>query len=607
MKQVFILFLAFLWLPPVKGQTVINVVDYGIQPDSFEDAVPAVKKAIAACRDAENIILKFPGGRYDFWWQSAEEREYFISNTSTEKESPSKRKRTGLLFEHKSNITIEGDGSQFIFHGKMITFTFDRCNNITLQNVSMDFERPSMSELTVVSFSDTLVTADIHPDSRYQIMDGRLVFYGDGWRMIDDHAILVNPASGIMVYSSWRPFAKSLAIEIAPGRVAFSGDFSKHRFNPGEVLTVRDPIRDHVGAFINQSKNITLRNVTMHYMHGLGIISQYSEDLHYDSVLVVPSKGRQIAAFADAMHFSGCKGNILIERCHFRGLHDDPVNVHGTHLQITDIEFPSRLTVKFMHGQTYGFDAFFMGDSVSFVRAATLQPLGLGKLKSATLVAEREMVLELENTIPAAIKTGDVLENITWTPSLTVRNCRFERTNTRGLLVTTRRKVLIENNTFYRTGMHAILIANDASSWYESGPVYDVEIRNNTFQECGYNSGKVNAVINIAPENHTVTRDFYVHENIRIEDNHFKTFNQPVLGARSVKGLLFRNNRIEKTGFEPIANRHETASPVFVLSGSRNIVLDNNRFTGLPDMVINLSNMNKKHIKTDLKEASFHH
>ena len=42
-----------------------------------------------------------------------------------------------------------------------------------------------------------------------------------------------------------------------------------------------------------------------------------------------------------------------------------------------------------------------------------------------------------------------VVENVTYTPEVIVRNNYFSRIPTRGLLVTTRRKVLIESNTFF--------------------------------------------------------------------------------------------------------------------------------------------------------------
>lgn len=582
------------------AQTVIDVSDFGAKPDSFEDVVPAVKKAIAACKEGEVTTILFPEGRYDFWPEFAEERVYFISNTSSETECPSKMKKIGLLLENKSNITIEGNGSRFIFHGKMITFAFDHCKNIQLKNVSIDFERPSMSELRFETVSDTAIVAAVHPDSRYDIISNKLVFYGEGWTMHHYHAILVKPTQGTMFYSNWDPFLKSSATALSGNRVLFKGNFTGTHFVPGDVLTIRDPIRDEVGAFVNHSAHVSLRNVSLHYMHGLGIVSQFSEELHYDSIRIIPSRGRQIAAFADGMHFSGCRGNILVENCHFKGLHDDPVNVHGTHLQVTDIRSSNTVQVKFMHPQTYGFEAFFAGDSVGFTRSASLQTFGYGLVKSATLISEREMLIEFERDIPIGIQNGDCLENITWTPAFTIRNCRLEGTNTRGLLVTTRRKVLIENNIFYRTGMHAILIANDASGWFESGAVEDVTIRGNTFQECGYNSAPNSYTINIAPENHIRVQQFYVHRNIRIEDNVFKIYDRPVLAAKSVRGLLFQNNSIVKTAFLQVA---DNAKPSFKLAGSHKVNISKNSFTGIVP-IIQLRDMHSSEITTDIRRVT---
>ncbi|MEJ0103264.1 MAG: right-handed parallel beta-helix repeat-containing protein [Bacteroidota bacterium] len=256
-----------------------------------------------------------------------------------------------------------------------------------------------------------------------------------------------------------------------------------------------------------------------------------------------------MSSFADAMHFSGCRGEIKIENSHFKGMHDDPINVHGTHLKITEILSPVKLKIKFMHPQTYGIKAFFPGDSIAFVHPESLQVFAKNVIRSSELITPYEMLVELDRSAPKEMIKGDCLENLSWNPSLTVRNCRFESVNTRGLLVTTRGKVLIEGNTFYRTGMPAIMIGDDAMGWYESGPVEDVVIRNNNFEECAYGSAPDNYVIAIVPENHLLLKDYYVHHNIRIENNTFKVYDAPLLTARSTDGLVFSNNNIVQSDF----------------------------------------------------------
>ena len=113
--------------------------------------------------------------------------------------------------------------------------------------------------------------------------------------------------------------------------------------------------------------------------------------------------------------------------------------------------------------------------------------------------------------------------------------------------------------------MSAILIEADAEGWYESGPVKDVLIKGNTFIDCAYNGGPGHAVIAIHPSNKIIDAERPVHQNIRIEDNTFRTFDYPVLYAKSTAGLLFRNNTIVRTETFPAASGNPY---VFYLNGA---------------------------------------
>jgi len=577
---------------------IIEVTKFGVMPNSFADATDGVKKAIEAARTQKQSVINFPKGRYDFWPDNATETGYYISNTSSENEVPVKKQKVGLFLKGMKNVIIEGNGSVFVFHGKMITWVLDGSENITIHNLSLNYERPGMSEMTIKEISPSAVVAEIHPDSKFAIINSRVEWYGEKWVSKNYHAVLVRPDKGMLLYSSWEPFMKSRAEVIGPLRVRFTGDFTKFRAQPGDVLTIRDTYRDYVGAFNYHSKNVSLRNIHMNSMHGLGIVSQFSENLNFDSVYVEPEqgRGRVIASSADGMHFSGCKGQITINNCRFNGMHDDPVNVHGTHLKVTEIVSPTSLKIKFMHNQSYGFEAFATGDTVAYLHSAALQIYGQGIIKTAKLVSEREMLIELQKPVAEELRIGDALENITWTPSVTIKNSRFERTNTRGTLITTRRKVLIENNVYYRIGMHAILIENDASGWYESGPVTDVTIRNNEFIECGFNSAPNNYVININPETHEMVPGYYVHKNIRIEHNKFKVYDTPLLRARSTNGLSFINNTIAHSDFL-LAGKGQ---PAFNLTMCTGVKIKGNIFYEGAKQDVNLNKMVEKDIKSDI-------
>lgn len=575
---------------------VVNVADFGVKSNSFENASPAIQKAIAYCKGKANITLSLPGGRIDLWPEGAAEKELYISN-STESDTLPKVKHIAFLMEAFQNLTIEGNNTLVVLHGKMVSFAIIGSQNIIVRDLAFDYDRPTMSELRIDSISPNVVKASFHRDSRYFIDKGKISLYGEGWKAKSFHTIAFDSAGNTMKYSSFSPFQKSIATQIQPGVVKFEGEFAQLGLQRGQVLTIRDPYRDNCGGFIWLSKDILLQRVKMHYMHGLGIVSQFSENITYKKVEIAPrvESGRIVSSFADCFHFSGCRGQILIDSCFTSGSHDDPINVHGTHLKITAVSSARQVTVRFMHHQTYGFEAFFSGDSIAFIHPQTLQTLGYAKIAKASLVNKNEMELETETQLPAGITQGICIENISWTPEVSIRNSRFERTNTRGILITTRRKVIIEKNYFLKTGMHAILIANDAASWYESGPVQDLTIRNNVFEACGYNQGANGYVIAVAPENHTIIKNFFVHRNIAITNNVFKVSSPFLLTAKSVDRLVFSNNVIQKANETNIDK-----APVIQLESCANVSIRNNENSQLLPAQINTIRMERKTIKTDL-------
>jgi hypothetical protein len=568
---------------PAQAGSPILVTRFGAQPDSHKDATAAFQRAISACRKLANPILIVPHGRYDLYPDSAIKKTYFISNTSSESECPSKVKTIGLLFEGIRNLRVEGDSSLLVFHGKMTAIVVDHCDNFIITNLSEDFARPTMSEFTVTRASDTAIDVRVHPDSWHRIDSGRLTWYGEDWVAKDHFCIRIDTTHAFFYANDeYNTLARSVTTEPAPGVLRFSGHFDHSRFPVGNIFTVRDPIRDEVGAFLVNSKNISWKNISMHYMHGLGIIAQFSENISMYKVNIEPAagSGRMIASFADGMHFSCCKGLIAVDSCRFDGMHDDAINVHGVHLGIVGKPSPNVLILRYMHPQTYGFMACYPGDSIAFVRPQTLAIYKYAVVKTAEWISPRELRVTFTRPVPVEVRLAkegrppDLIENISWTPRVHISHCHVAGTETRGFLITTRRKAVIEYNDFCRLGMSAILVADDGLSWFESGQVHDLSIRHNLFRECGHNLLPANYVISIAPENHQPSTP--VHSNIRITGNRFICYTPAILTARSVDGLSFTGNTIKQVPYfqanPPISDASKTPK-AFVLTACRHVLI----------------------------------
>jgi polygalacturonase len=270
----------------------------------------------------------------------------------------------------------------------------------------------------------------------------------------------------------------------------------------------------------------------------MALVSQFCENITFERVNVVPRPGtiRTCPAWADCFHFSGCRGDILVDSCRFSGTQDDPINVHGTHLRLVERTGPNQVLVRFMHPQTYGIAAFQPGDQVEFVDHRTLRAYSANSVTGLQRKTDKEWLLDLTKPV-AAFGKDDVVDNISWYPNITLRNCTVDTDSCRGFLITTRGKAMVEGCTFTRTQMSAILVEDDAEGWFESGPVRDLTIRNNKFIQCGQNG---HPVIWLNPHNSDSDPSLPVHENIRILDNFFDGGG---ISAKSIKGLTITGNR----------------------------------------------------------------
>ncbi len=493
----------------------------------------------AAAENGKSTTIELQPGRYLFGREESIHHLYHISNTTSEVEDADPTKHIALWLKGLKNVTVDGGGSLLLMDGEMTSFVIDSCRNITLKNFTIDFVAPTQTEFEVVSQDDTHIWARVHPTSHYTLENGKLVWRGNGWSFSEGIA-QVYDCERDMTWRWWSPMeGLTHAIETEPDLLVLSYR-QKPEVQPGWVFQMRDAIRDEVCGLIQYSRDVRLENIYVHYAGNFGIVGQYSENLTFNRLFFEPEpgSGRTNVGFADFLQMSGCRGRVVIENSRFTGAHDDPINIHGTHLQVLEYLSDTQVKLGFMHHQSYGFQPFFPGDEVAFVNANTLLPVVEAKVKQVTRECDREWVIELARAVPQSVKSLDLVsvENLTWTPEVVIRNNYFSRIPTRGVLVSTRRKVLIEDNLFFRMQMSAVLIADDARGWYESGPVSDVTIHRNRFVECG------EPVIHIAPEN----REYggAVHRNILVQDNHFQLKGNLLMNARSTDGITVKGNLI---------------------------------------------------------------
>lgn len=537
------------------GERIFFGESFGIRADSEADQGAAFRAALDQLRKSGGGTLELEKGVYHFRAENAHEMSFWISNHDQQEIH-----QVVIPLVDLRNCVIRGNGSLFVFHGKCLPVLFMDCENVTLEDVRIDFARPIFSEAKIVRFGHgkTVVSVD-RAAFPYEVRDGRLFFTGENY-----------PEQEIQVANAFRAETRGIvpntgdvacgnaAVEFADGTLALNRDFSKvgDGVAVGDTLTLRTYWRPAPACVVYRAKDTTLRDVVIHSAFGMGLLAQRSENVTFTGTRDASAKtsgvfpregsGRAASVAADATHFSNVGGKVVVENSFFEAMLDDAVNVHSTCLEIREIIASDTLKCRYRHPQAIGFEIFLPGETLRFIRGATLENGAVSKVRSVRRISPTEVLIQLEEKIPAGTRVGDAVENADFQPEVVFRGNVVRNNRARGALFDTPKKTLVEDNVFRGVAGSAILIAGDAQGWFESGACEDVLVRNNLFEDNLTSRFQfTNAVISIYPTvRDLASQEKFFHRNIRIENNEFVTFDVPLLFALSAENLRFENNRI---------------------------------------------------------------
>lgn len=548
----------------LSAQKVYEISAFGLKANSSKNASPVLQKALAKIKaeykEGEKVILRFPEGRYEFHEKGAAVREYYISN-----HDQTNPKKVGIALEDMKNLTLDGQGSEFVFHGRMLPVSLLRSENCLLKNFSIDFENPHIAQVKIVENDpQDGIVFEPAPWVDYRIAkDSIFEAYGEGWTMRHSWGIAFDGDTKHLVYNTSDIGCPTKgASEVAPRRIHAPG-WKDARLVPGTVVAMRGWGRPTPGIFLSHDVNTTIENVKVHYAEGMGLLAQLCENITLEKFGVClkgDADPRYFTTQADATHFSGCKGKIVSCNGLYEGMMDDAINVHGTYLKVVKRVDDRTLVGRYMHGQSWGFEWGCPGDEVQFIRSNTMELVGkqnkiisIRPYDKEQTEGAREFLITFQEPVDQVIneQSGFGIENLTWTPEVLFSGNVIRNNRARGSLFSTPRKTIVENNLFDHTSGAAILLCGDCNGWFETGACRHVIIRKNRFVNALTNLFQfTNAVISIYPEIPDLKgQQQYFHGGpeggIVIEDNEFETFDAPILYAKSVDGLVFRNNTIK--------------------------------------------------------------
>lgn len=338
-----------------------------------EDATFTVVSRILLAKEKPISEIKFKKGIYHFYPDKGYESFQYISNHGD------LMVNTPFPIEGFKNLTIDGQGSTFVFHGVMIPFLIEKSENIIVKNITIDWSQAFHSEGGLIVANDQkneTFDMQISDEYPYEIRNGQLYFVKEYYEHNMGQTILYDPErsaiafntetytsittkgkSGVAnnienitykyIHDQRAPEYKNIGSEsrirveqLKSGLVRVHGH--KKKMPPvGMVLVMKGEQgfnRVSPAFKVSHTNGFNGTNINIHHAGGMGIIAENSSDLILDNFNITPpSNGRMVSTTADATHFVGCRGKVVLKNSTFNNQLDDASNVHGTYQKIVDV------------------------------------------------------------------------------------------------------------------------------------------------------------------------------------------------------------------------------------------------------------------------------
>ena len=532
---------------------LVHVEDY-IRPEDGENRSPAAARALAE-NPGDDISFVFGKGVWHFYEEGASLEECWESNND------GGRKRVICALRGRRNIRLDGGGGEWVLHGRVSPVVIAECGDVTVCRLTGDCVRPFYTQGTILRATQEEVELAIDREGfPFTVRGGNFVPYADAWEndlsgltvlcqefspetggpVPGGHTALAKIGQGHQNLENLPAMLWVLRASLTPeGHLLLKGDFS-YVMTPGNVLVMTHERRTNSFVFVQDSRAVKLEDITIHHIGSMGVIAQNSRDITLERVRILPREGsgRLISTNADATHFVQCSGRLTLRDCVFESMMDDGTNIHGIYTVVREAG-GTQLTLELRHFQQRGVLFYRPGDRLTVLDPQTLETRCRPVVAQAALADGGRLVrIRLEQASQEPLRPGDVVENPDNMPEVLIEGCRTGKNRPRGFLLGTPKRAVIRGNTFYNSCC-GIQIAGDSRYWFESGPVHDVEIRENIFDGCCYLDGGYAVVI--APERMPDAAGFF-HHHVRILDNRFDLPDGRLVYARSVDGLTVLGN-----------------------------------------------------------------
>ncbi len=518
------------------------------------NCTPCVISALSELKNGGT--LKFEAGEYHFFPDGAVER--FLAPTNN---ANGIKKLIFPIFDTE-NLTIDGGGATFVFHADSFPFAVVNSQNISFKNFTLTTAKLPYVRFTVGKIRDDGFFLDIDQnETSYTIdNDGHFFVLNEDGSLAFDPRIDMYPLHSLericirylftgecsASKENLATFFHDTVAEYAENgiflRYVGTKNSTKCSFYEGEKLATLVAGRTRDVFFLAESSEVDFSHITIHRGLGMGIIAQCCHNVNVDAFCALPINDEPATLTADALHFVNCTGTLNIKNCDIRRTMDDMLNVHGIYTFIKSVS-GNEITVGIGHHEQSFFLPYHKGDKLRIIERATLDIKGYLTFEGYRFTDSRGMEAVLtvkEEDAQSAASAGDIIEVPDRMPNLNfVGNRGYDIPR---VLMAGGKKYYYADNEIH--GFMSALNAVDVPDfWYESGRVEELIVENNIIDGIGKHPDT--PAFTVAVEGFVFGHAPKVHGKVVIRNNRFLNMGDLLINADGIQDLTIENNMRE--------------------------------------------------------------
>ncbi|MDD5349793.1 MAG: right-handed parallel beta-helix repeat-containing protein [Chthoniobacteraceae bacterium] len=560
--------------PPAPRTEIVLSIDafYGRPSEPRKSDFEAMKAALAACREQRAAKLVLPAKTYRF-------------DDPKAADAPASIELTDL-----SDLTIDAQGSELIFHHITNGFRIRNCQRVLLKNFAADWDFPLASPGVMERQADGRMAIRISDE--FPLLPGRklaasVTHYDTAnrrWiRAIEGEAYYPVDVEQIGPQLITSPtFDRPPAPPNGTGKLA-----------DGMPVCVRHYVYDTSG-FIDfngpGNSDLTFEGITVfqcpgHAFAGIGCDRGFR--ISNCRIGRRPGSNLLVSSTADGAHFGGAEGDIVIENCDFSAMGDDSVNIHGLWLEVVK-QTGGRVFQLTRRGFGYAV-RLEPGTKLKFCRKGSLAEFGRATIAACCLDFENKVaVVTVAEDLPG-LEPGDFVANLSRSGSrFLIHDNFFHDHRARGMLLQAA-DGLVERNHIRNVMGCGLMLTTDCNYWKEGYGCENLVLRDNLIEGCNYVQwergplGRHMGCVSLIADTPAGLSPAVVHRNIVFERNTIRDTPGLALLVASSQDVLIKDNLLADTNRHPFdgagASIDAKADGAIMVTRARDVTIEGNKLS----------------------------